>query len=200
MKIVNTVCEQCNNLFSQKDKNKKYLKRFCCKSCSASYNNKLTKQIIKQLCKHCNKEFVLSFPKDPKIFCSAKCSADFRFENIINEAKSGKIASPATLKRVLEVDREYKCEICNISEWREKSISLHLDHIDGNADNNSISNLRLLCPNCHSQTETFCGRNKKNTKRSAYNQRYRIKKLKVVGDSGIEPLQPACKTRALPLS
>jgi hypothetical protein len=55
---------------------------------------------------------------------------------------------------------ENKCSLCGLVTWREKKISLHLDHIDGNNRNNSLSNLRLLCPNCHSQTDTYCGRNK----------------------------------------
>lgn len=53
------------------------------------------------------------------------------------------------------------CECCGINEWNGKPLSLHLDHIDGNTYNHSLSNLRLLCPNCHSQTETYCGKNKK---------------------------------------
>jgi len=54
---------------------------------------------------------------------------------------------------------EYKCDNCGIEEWKHKSIVLELDHIDGDNRNNEISNLRLLCPNCHSQTDTFRGRN-----------------------------------------
>ena len=54
---------------------------------------------------------------------------------------------------------EYKCEICSLTSWREKTISLHLDHIDGNRNNNEMLNLRFLCPNCHSQTPTYCGKN-----------------------------------------
>ena len=54
--------------------------------------------------------------------------------------------------------KEYKCEICGISEWQGKELSLQLDHINGINNDNRIENLRLLCPNCHSQTETFSGR------------------------------------------
>jgi len=50
---------------------------------------------------------------------------------------------------------DYKCVSCGISEYNNKPISLELDHIDGNSNNHQLSNLRLLCPNCHSQTETF---------------------------------------------
>jgi hypothetical protein len=53
------------------------------------------------------------------------------------------------------------CEICGLSEWLEKPLSLQLDHIDGRRRNNTLTNLRLLCPNCHSQTETWGGRNKR---------------------------------------
>jgi 5-methylcytosine-specific restriction endonuclease McrA len=45
---------------------------------------------------------------------------------------------------------------------------MQVDHIDGNSNNNILSNLRILCPNCHSQTDTFAARNKKNTKRNRY--------------------------------
>ncbi|MBZ0285472.1 MAG: HNH endonuclease [Anaerolineae bacterium] len=53
----------------------------------------------------------------------------------------------------------YQCGICGISEWMEAPIRLELDHIDGNADNNNLDNLRVLCPNCHSQTDTYKGAN-----------------------------------------
>lgn len=47
------------------------------------------------------------------------------------------------------------CEECGISEWNGKPIMCEMDHIDGNSNNHSLDNLRILCPNCHSQTETF---------------------------------------------
>lgn len=55
--------------------------------------------------------------------------------------------------------RPYECECCKISEWNGKPISLEVDHVDGNHSNNRLSNLRYLCPNCHSQTSTYKGRN-----------------------------------------
>ena len=55
---------------------------------------------------------------------------------------------------------EYRCSnlTCGISSWLGKELVLHLDHINGTHNDNRIENLRLLCPNCHSQTKTYCNR------------------------------------------
>lgn len=53
------------------------------------------------------------------------------------------------------------CEGCTLTTWKGLPISLELDHVDGDHDNNELSNLRVLCPNCHSQTPTYRGKNKK---------------------------------------
>lgn len=56
---------------------------------------------------------------------------------------------------------EYKCASCgNGGEWNGKGLSLQLDHINGINNDNRLENLRFLCPNCHSQTETFSGKHK----------------------------------------
>ena len=56
---------------------------------------------------------------------------------------------------------DQKCVWCGITDtWNDKPVVLHLDHINGIHNDHRLENLRLLCPNCHSQTDTWCGRNK----------------------------------------
>lgn len=52
-----------------------------------------------------------------------------------------------------------ECHICKITNWNGCELKMELDHIDGNKYNHDINNLRLLCPNCHSQTDTFRAKN-----------------------------------------
>lgn len=57
---------------------------------------------------------------------------------------------------------EYKCAFCeNTGEWLNQKLILQLDHINGTHDDNRLENLRFLCPNCHSITDTYAGKNKK---------------------------------------
>ena len=64
-------------------------------------------------------------------------------------------------KRVIDENLlNYECAVCaNKGEWQNKPLVLHFDHINGNNKDNRIINLRFLCPNCHSQTDTYGGRN-----------------------------------------
>jgi hypothetical protein len=56
--------------------------------------------------------------------------------------------------------RTFKCRCCGIGEeWNGKKLVLQIDHIDGDNTNNATSNLQEICPNCHSQTSTFSGKN-----------------------------------------
>lgn len=52
------------------------------------------------------------------------------------------------------------CDSCGITEWLGQPAPLHLDHKDGNHSNNNLTNLRLVCPNCHALTPNYCGKNK----------------------------------------
>lgn len=54
--------------------------------------------------------------------------------------------------------KENKCEVCGLTKWNDKPITLQLHHINGNPKDDRIENLQLLCPNCHSQTDSFCKR------------------------------------------
>jgi len=71
--------------------------------------------------------------------------------------------SPANkwLRKALKehIKMEYKCTECGISEWMNNPITLEIDHINGDNTDNRVENLRYLCPNCHSQTTTYKGRN-----------------------------------------
>ena len=125
----------------------------------------------KKKCKHCSKE--LNYWQAS--YCSNKCQQAYqRQQKIIPGIESGIEASPSTLKKYLLETKGNCCVECGLSGmWQEKPLSLQLDHIDGNPDNNVLTNVRLLCPNCHSQTETFSNKNRGNTnKRSKYYSGY----------------------------
>lgn len=77
----------------------------------------------------------------------------------LNDILSGLYPQFQTYKLKQRLYREgikiNKCEDCGIFEWNGKEIQCELDHIDGNRTNHSLENLKILCPNCHSQTLTF---------------------------------------------
>lgn len=58
-------------------------------------------------------------------------------------------------QRLLKSGWENKCQICGLVEWLGNPIALHLDHINGCDTDNRLENLRILCPNCHQQTDTW---------------------------------------------
>lgn len=68
-----------------------------------------------------------------------------------------------TLKSYLIKERGLRCENCGNVEWMGYPINLEVHHIDGVSNNNQVDNLLLLCPNCHSYTNNFRGRNLKQT-------------------------------------
>ena len=135
--------------------------KFCCSSCSVSFNNKNNhwrkqKGILKGLsnCLNCGKVVKKTDAK----YCSRKCIK----EHELNERIVNGDASSKTTKRFLLKEYGNKCSCCGIEEWNKKPIVMELEHKDGNSSNNSLDNVCLLCPNCHSQTDTYKNKNKGN--------------------------------------
>lgn len=127
-------------------------------------------------CLQCDKEFEHSNSTRNK-FCSVECSGKYQWEKVsvpnIEKGLGG------NCKRYLKEKHGEVCAECGQpATWNNKPLVLQLDHIDGNSDNNNLVNLRLLCPNCHTQTDTFGNngngnRYKKITKRNKYLQEYK---------------------------
>lgn len=64
-------------------------------------------------------------------------------------------------QRLIEENiKERKCECCGLTEWLHEPIPLELEHVDGDHYNNTLENLKILCPNCHAKTPTYRGKNK----------------------------------------
>lgn len=62
------------------------------------------------------------------------------------------------IKLIEDGVKEHKCENCGLVDWLGDKIPLELHHIDGNRFNNQLSNLQIVCPNCHSMTDNYSGR------------------------------------------
>lgn len=112
------------------------------------------------LCKVCGSRV------PPKVsYCSAEHREQAQLQALLAFCvKSGPAIKSATLRRRLIRAglKTAQCEWCGLTEWREKSgleAPLQLDHINGDKRDNRLSNLRVLCGNCHMQTDTYCGRN-----------------------------------------
>lgn len=75
--------------------------------------------------------------------------------------KDFKELSSGYLRKRLILEQKEKCNCCGIEEWMGQPISFEVEHKDGNSHNNERSNLEALCPNCHSQTKYWRGRNVK---------------------------------------
>lgn len=74
----------------------------------------------------------------------------------------GCVLKKRLIEEGLKID---KCEICGLLPlWNGTKLNLQLDHINGNHSDNSLENLRIVCPNCHTQTHTFGAKNIKTKK------------------------------------
>lgn len=134
------------------------------------------------ICLTCGKDANRSNSK----YCSLKCQKTYEYKAHVAEWLAGEqlgggdYGVAGYVKRWLRETRGEKCELCG---WRQKhpstgEVPIQVDHADGNPENHRPENLRLLCPNCHSLTASFGGRNKghgRKTRRLKYESKRRSK-------------------------
>lgn len=168
--------------------------KFCCLSCSATYNNKLYPKREKGVVYPSEVSLFLTKNKDPikcaacenyfvpdrknRMYCSVDCNRDYFFhyvEKYNTFTQPGCLTSCSkTIRRYLIKKHGNKCTICSVSgdNWNGKPMTLVVDHIDGDAYNYNVSNIRLVCHNCDSQLPTYKGRNKgKSTRKYTITQK-----------------------------
>ena len=77
--------------------------------------------------------------------------------------RRGKLENTFRLKRRLIAAglKAHRCEWCGLTAWMGRPVPLELHHRDGDRTNNVLSNLELVCPNCHAQSDNYRGKNKK---------------------------------------
>jgi len=112
-------------------------------------------------CLNCGTECKFSHQGNNK-YCGINCSAKHRSNEHKRKFWEGllpRIERP-TARKYLAEKRGYNCEVCGISDHNGKALTLQVDHINGDPSNDHPTNLRLICPNCHSQTEFLGAANK----------------------------------------
>lgn len=149
-------CIECGVVYEDTDSRQN--RKFCSQSCNATHNNR-----NRGYKSHNIKRCICGAETKTK-FCSRNCYLFFLREDIKNKIENNENFHERTIKRYLIEKYGEKCMKCG---WCEKhtltnKVPIQLDHIDGNYENNTLDNLRLLCPNCHSLTITFGALNKGN--------------------------------------
>lgn len=158
-KRIEVQCKQCGTNFTIR-KSELVKRKFCNRRCAAVFSN-ATRKIIRY-CLWCSRE-----TKNGKC-CNNTCNANYQAMLAVENGTATNVKA----KRYLLATYGKKCWKCKNTEWNKLPITLELEHVDGNSSNNSLNNLEILCPNCHSQTSTYKAKNKGNGRHSR-RERYR---------------------------
>lgn len=155
-------CECCKKIFYVKDNFRDKQRRFCTKSCANKAEPRRKSKNYNHVCVVCG----VTFKGYKAKFCSHNCRAKNIKDNVLERFKKGEVNHRPTIRKCLSQIKGYKCVKCGISNWNNLPITLQVNHIDGNPGNHSPDNVELICPNCHTQTDTFSGRNKGSGRKS----------------------------------
>lgn len=154
----NTVCFECKNpCYVRPSQMAIQSTWFCSSNCRFKESRK-----PRYTCQNCGIVFWRPVkPQAPK-YCSVSCSNKARTGIKYTGERENCLVTVVGKRRAFCRDRDGDlCLECkNPPIWNGKHITLQVDHIDGDRNNNDPSNWRLLCPNCHSQTETFGTKNR----------------------------------------
>lgn len=117
-------------------------------------------------CLHCDSVIPFKGYTYNHKYCNNQCQALHRQQQCLDRDTTlfleGKLKRRPNIRAVISSLYGYKCDECGISEYNNKELVLQVDHVNGDPYDDSPTNLRLLCPNCHSQTPTFAGANRGN--------------------------------------
>ena len=145
-------------------------RKFCGSSCAATYNNRVypkrTQGRQRPKCLECGKEIIGRYDRK---YCNTKCQGQKRRQDVFDRVASEDFASLGNKASIDRTSKQYliqlhgeKCMICGWdvkNKWTNK-VPIELNHIDGNPENHSLTNLELVCPNCHSLSEFTKSRGK----------------------------------------
>ena len=147
-------CRKCDKKLTYDKKDN----LFCSRYCAISVNNLGVKRHSNEnACQYCGQTTKYKF-------CSDVCYKEHVWKNLTKEIEQNGFTNLAPFsripKRYLLRTRGHKCEVCNLAEWNGQPIPIVLDHINCNAEDLRINNLRLICCNCDAQTPTYKSKNK----------------------------------------
>lgn len=167
----NIRCKRCDKLIETPDRKTRIYCSLECKHVHKTQNNNYDwnkkRVLFQKVCLYCGKDFNTQ-AKEQK-FCNNLCQAKHNSAQKIQNWKN--VTENNQQHKMTKLIRSYllqkynnKCCICGWGEINpfSKRIPLEVEHIDGNPENNKESNLKIICPNCHSLTKTYKGANKGN--------------------------------------